>query len=97
MGGRPIWARMVGVHPHVYGLVINPDGDNPNLVELTDWFPALEAFGTVPRGLEELFDSVLAHASSGSSRSSLDSLRPRCSAISHASPRVIGVCPLSLR
>jgi hypothetical protein len=34
---------MVGVHPHVHGLAIHPDHDDPNLVKLGDRLIALEA------------------------------------------------------
>lgn len=47
---------MVGVYPHVFPLAINPDRDDPNLIELSDRLPALEAFGAVPRRLKKLFD-----------------------------------------
>lgn len=50
---------MVSVYPHAFGLAINPDSDDPNLVELRDRLVALEAFGAVPRCLNDLVDTHL--------------------------------------
>jgi hypothetical protein len=46
------------VTPHVFTLTIDPDGDDPNLIEVRDRLPAFEAFGTVLRRSDESLDTL---------------------------------------